>query len=131
MKSWKTAIESMGFLRWRYEKLQHLHCMAFRKIELDEKEDCLIGEANADMLYIPQDYNDGDSQRENFYTDFSQPLFDEENIRQDLEQLPDFVDLWKIVILWTVIFFNEMAVVEIIVYHHFGCIINFFSHIDI
>ncbi|XP_065184810.1 S-adenosylmethionine sensor upstream of mTORC1-like isoform X1 [Sycon ciliatum] len=32
MKSWKLAIEQIGFKRWRYEKLEHLHCMAFRRL---------------------------------------------------------------------------------------------------
>ena len=32
MRSWKTAIEALGFRRWRYVKLDHLHCMAFRKL---------------------------------------------------------------------------------------------------
>ena len=93
MKSWKAAIESMGFRRWRYEKLEHLHCMAFRKIELEKEDACLITGTNADMLYIPQDYNDGDAQRENYYMDFSDVPFDEEGMRESLGELPDFVDL--------------------------------------
>lgn len=32
IRSWKTALEALGFFRWRYVKLQHLHCMAFRKM---------------------------------------------------------------------------------------------------
>lgn len=32
MKQWKSAIEGLGFNRWKYEKKQHLHCMAFRKV---------------------------------------------------------------------------------------------------
>ena len=32
MRSWKTALEALGFSRWRYVKLEHLHCMAFRKL---------------------------------------------------------------------------------------------------
>ncbi|XP_014675306.1 PREDICTED: probable methyltransferase BTM2 homolog, partial [Priapulus caudatus] len=31
MRAWRAAVESLGFRRWRYEKLAHLHCMAFRK----------------------------------------------------------------------------------------------------
>ncbi|KAH9496363.1 25S rRNA (adenine2142-N1)-methyltransferase [Bulinus truncatus] len=33
MKSWKLALENLGFLRWKYEKKEHVHCMAFRKVE--------------------------------------------------------------------------------------------------
>lgn len=35
-RDWRKAIESIGFSRFRYEKLQHLHCMAFRKVATDD-----------------------------------------------------------------------------------------------
>jgi len=35
-RDWRKAIESIGFARCRYEKLQHLHCMAFRKVATDD-----------------------------------------------------------------------------------------------
>lgn len=50
----------MGFIRWRYVKQEHLHCMVFRKIVKEEKEDNLISDITPDMLYIPQDFNDLD-----------------------------------------------------------------------
>lgn len=53
MRSWKVAIEAMGFTRWRYAKQEHLHCMAFRK----SKADSVVAEKYSDMLYIPQDSN--------------------------------------------------------------------------
>jgi hypothetical protein len=37
IKSWKKAIESLGFVRWHYIKLKHLHCMAFRKVQLERE----------------------------------------------------------------------------------------------
>lgn len=37
-RDWRKAIEWIGFSRCRYEKLEHLHCMAFRKVAMD---DCL------------------------------------------------------------------------------------------
>ena len=37
-RDWRHTIESIGFARCRYEKLQHLHCMAFRKLETDNGE---------------------------------------------------------------------------------------------
>lgn len=59
MKSWKQAIEAIGFRRWRYEKQTHIHCMAFRKITDSlsplTPEDTVRLSA---MLYIPQDFND-------------------------------------------------------------------------
>lgn len=60
MKSWKQAIESLGFTRWRYVKLEHLHCMAFSKIQQEEQDQCLVKETGPDMLYIPQDLKDAD-----------------------------------------------------------------------
>ena len=33
IRSWRTALEALGFSRWRYVKLEHLHCMAFRKLD--------------------------------------------------------------------------------------------------
>jgi hypothetical protein len=60
IKSWKTAIESIGFLRWKYHKDHHTHCMAFRK-----KTICTGNEAEGaprkcphEMLYIHQDLDE-------------------------------------------------------------------------
>jgi len=52
---WTRTIESIGFDRWRYEKLQHLHCMAFRKVgggdtPCEPTDPCTA-------LLIPQDVN--------------------------------------------------------------------------
>ncbi|XP_005109809.2 S-adenosylmethionine sensor upstream of mTORC1 [Aplysia californica] len=58
MKSWKQAIEAVGFRRWRYEKQSHIHCMAFRKITekvaVEEKET----DKYVEMMYIPQDFKE-------------------------------------------------------------------------
>lgn len=56
MKSWKTGIESLGFVRWRYEKQTHLHCMAFRKVA--PCHSCNRSNGNAEMMYIPQDFQE-------------------------------------------------------------------------
>nr|XP_050047383.1 S-adenosylmethionine sensor upstream of mTORC1-like isoform X1 [Dermacentor andersoni] len=45
--SWRSALEHIGLLRVRYEKRQHLHCMAFRKHvhrQADERRDLSITE---------------------------------------------------------------------------------------
>ncbi|XP_014391931.1 PREDICTED: probable methyltransferase BTM2 homolog [Myotis brandtii] len=39
MKSWKIAIESLGFKRFKYSKFSHMHLMAFRKISLKTTSD--------------------------------------------------------------------------------------------
>ena len=56
MKSWKAGIESLGFVRWKYEKQTHLHCMAFRKVALCHS--CNRSNGNAEMMYIPQDFHE-------------------------------------------------------------------------
>lgn len=60
MKSWRFVLANIGFLRIKYEKLPHLHCMAFRKsinkevtinwVKLYGKEQIYDG------IYIPQDF---------------------------------------------------------------------------
>lgn len=56
MKSWKTGIESLGFVRWKYEKQTHLHCMAFRKVAPCHSSN--YGNGDAEMMYIPQDFQE-------------------------------------------------------------------------
>lgn len=58
MKSWKLALEKIGFIRVKYEKLQHVHCMAFRKIK-DESIfiDGMEQDSISKLLFIPQDFN--------------------------------------------------------------------------
>ncbi|CAI9721847.1 probable methyltransferase BMT2 homolog isoform X2 [Octopus vulgaris] len=77
MKSWKKAIEAMGFSRWHYTKLEHLHCMAFRKLYNMQDEISLIaGDIYPDMMYIPQDSNDRES---DFQDNLIQSIFDVDN----------------------------------------------------
>jgi len=57
MKSWRNALEThLGFKRWKYEKLTHLHCMMYRKVDdirgaVDDFKEYFP------LLYIPQDHN--------------------------------------------------------------------------
>lgn len=57
MKSWKKALESLGFKRYKYEKLQHLHCMAFQK---SHKQSPTVTTNLSELIYIPQDFQDND-----------------------------------------------------------------------
>lgn len=69
IKSWKAALENLGFARWRYEKLQHLHCMAFRKCYKK-----LGLKSNHTLLFIPQDLKkkeDNLANKTNMELDFS------------------------------------------------------------
>ena len=56
MKRWRRGIETAGFTRWRYEKTSHLHCMAFRAINVPSVE---LTDRNLErhhpLLAIPQD----------------------------------------------------------------------------
>ncbi|XP_023012783.2 S-adenosylmethionine sensor upstream of TORC1 [Leptinotarsa decemlineata] len=61
IKSWQFILAEIGFSRIKYEKLSHLHCMAFRKAfskkitrrwaELHRKKQVY------DQIYIPQDFS--------------------------------------------------------------------------
>ena len=57
IKSWKIAIEGIGFSRWKYHKDDHTHCMAFRKKTVCcEKFNAESGvEAPHELLYIHQE----------------------------------------------------------------------------
>ena len=57
MKSWKQALEQLGFHRCRYEKQTHLHCMAFRKLS-DVRLSSEASSHDSSLLYIPQDFSD-------------------------------------------------------------------------
>lgn len=55
MKSWREALASIGFRRIKYEKLQHAHCMAFRKEDGEASlypDDPVVSA----KMYIPQDF---------------------------------------------------------------------------
>ena len=57
MRSWKEALEAGGFVKYKYEKLAHLHCMAFGKT----REDVDYIKLETDykkFMYIPQDFQD-------------------------------------------------------------------------
>ncbi|XP_006822481.1 S-adenosylmethionine sensor upstream of mTORC1-like [Saccoglossus kowalevskii] len=90
MKSWKCAIESMGFKRWRYIKYMHMHFMAFRKVS--NQQSILMSEANPDMMYIPQDFHD--NIEECVFNDSfdNQSDSDEQSVKDFFTELPDIQD---------------------------------------
>lgn len=61
MKCWRYTLAIMGFTRIKYEKLRHMHCMAFRKCsnrEVAARWATLHKESYMDYsIHIPQDYN--------------------------------------------------------------------------
>lgn len=90
MKSWREAMETIGFKRIKYEKLQHAHCMAFRKNDNIEPEDIAAQDVSAKM-YIPQDHqNFSDSDDDDCYIRYT-----EEELLEGFSELPKFcIDLW-------------------------------------
>lgn len=94
MKSWKVAIESIGFKRWRYVKQEHLHCMVFRKIEVSEKDkhESFLKGITPDMIYIPQDFHDApDAYSDSVNISNSYSYEDEQFYREHaLHELPVF-----------------------------------------
>ncbi|XP_020898757.1 S-adenosylmethionine sensor upstream of mTORC1 isoform X2 [Exaiptasia diaphana] len=76
VKSWKIAIESIGFVRWKYVKDTHVHCMVFRKVSpchhsCSKTCSCNVSvDVTPDMMYIRQDFNDSDSIIDDISTDY-------------------------------------------------------------
>ena len=60
IRAWKDALTGIGFVRYKYEKLAHLHCMAFRKVNdiKDHVSDNSRLSDNSEMMFIPQDFHD-------------------------------------------------------------------------
>ncbi|CAH1264785.1 BMT2 [Branchiostoma lanceolatum] len=91
IKSWRKAIESMGFQRWRYGKDRHLHLMAFRKVSRDTRNNLLTNDATPDMLYIPQDFNEFEEESV-FTEDFTRSESEERLLLEGFGALPDGMD---------------------------------------
>ncbi|KAE8615876.1 hypothetical protein XENTR_v10008644 [Xenopus tropicalis] len=87
MKSWKIAIESLGFRRMTYSKFSHMHLMAFRKTSLKTTSD-LITMNYPDMLYIPQDFN-YDGEEDYFSPCCARSELEDEQLACGFTELPD------------------------------------------
>lgn len=97
IRSWRVAIESLGFRRWRYVKQEHLHCMAFRKVVCTTSKGSQFkgGDVGADMMYIPQDFRDPETEESvELCSVGSAPRSEEENLllRENFLELPDIID---------------------------------------
>uniref|UniRef100_A0A8C4QCQ2 S-adenosylmethionine sensor upstream of mTORC1 n=1 Tax=Eptatretus burgeri TaxID=7764 RepID=A0A8C4QCQ2_EPTBU len=91
MRSWRVAIEALGFKRWRYVKKSHIHLMAFRKVSCKSGSE-LVGENYPEMLYIPQDFNWEDEEDDEATSPRAIPRTDSENdlLVEAFTELPDF-----------------------------------------
>ncbi|XP_077983939.1 S-adenosylmethionine sensor upstream of mTORC1-like [Glandiceps talaboti] len=88
MKSWRSAIECLGFKRWKYIKYMHMHFLAFRKVS-NEPCSLMTSDCNPDMLYIPQDFND--TAEECIFSDVftGQSDSDDQSTRDAFTELPN------------------------------------------
>eukprot|EP00794_Sanderia_malayensis_P006090 gene6090-6793_t len=83
IRAWKEALESIGFMRYKYEKLEHLHCMAFRKTaQVSQPPN------HADMMYIPQDKQDETEAGESFFEERDEVA--NEEVSELFAELPEF-----------------------------------------
>ena len=72
--------------------MEHLHCMAFRKISVEDAGNGFVGEANPDMLFIPQDYNNSGLEKDGQLFDYTQE--DEDFTRGFLAEMSGLEDLY-------------------------------------
>ncbi|KAM3832359.1 S-adenosylmethionine sensor upstream of mTORC1 isoform 1-T1 [Vipera latastei] len=88
MKSWKIAIESLGFKRFKYSKFSHMHLMAFRKISLKTTSD-LVSRNYPGMLYIPQDFNTVEEEEFSNNSCYIRSDVEDEQLAFSFMELPD------------------------------------------
>uniref|UniRef100_A0A2K6EKP4 S-adenosylmethionine sensor upstream of mTORC1 n=1 Tax=Propithecus coquereli TaxID=379532 RepID=A0A2K6EKP4_PROCO len=88
MKSWKIAIESLGFKRFKYSKFSHMHLMAFRKISLKTTSD-LVSRNYPGMLYIPQDFNSIEDEEYANPSCYVRSDIEDEQLAYGFTELPD------------------------------------------
>ncbi|XP_066505996.1 S-adenosylmethionine sensor upstream of mTORC1 [Hoplias malabaricus] len=89
MRSWRVAVESLGFKRYKYVKFSHMHLLAFRKVSATTTSD-LVSHNYPEMLYIPQDFNMLDD--EEGFTDCREPPrsdFEDDQLAHIFAELPD------------------------------------------
>lgn len=87
IRSWISAITSLGFSKWKYEKLEHIHCIVFRKIQ----DECSMNDDMADLMFIHQDALEESSQEDASTEDGLFIERNDEQIRQTMLELPGFV----------------------------------------
>lgn len=91
MKTWRHILSRIGFNRIKYEKLQHIHCMAFRKClnkDISNRWSLLHDKDEIfEKMHIPQDFNQIDLNK-----------FENSNVKFDVvdvnlfKHLPDVIN---------------------------------------
>uniref|UniRef100_A0A8C5EJG2 S-adenosylmethionine sensor upstream of mTORC1 n=1 Tax=Gouania willdenowi TaxID=441366 RepID=A0A8C5EJG2_GOUWI len=107
MRSWRVAVESLGFKRYKYVKYSHMHLIAFRKMSLTTTSD-LVSRNYPEMLYIPQDFNSNEEEdltdvpvRSDFeddqlawgFTELPETPYDSDSGESQSSSLPGFHEL--------------------------------------
>lgn len=88
MRSWRVAVESLGFKRYKYFKFSHMHLIAFRKVSSTTSSD-LVSRNYPEMLYIPQDFHT--LEEEGFTDSYESPRseFEDDQLAWSFAELPD------------------------------------------
>lgn len=94
MRSWRYALSKLGFMRIKYEKLRHVHCLAFRKCRckevamrwanlqrFPENDNKYISETE---IFIPQDFQTHCSHEKQEESD----KYDEHDLANVFSELP-------------------------------------------
>lgn len=88
MGSWRAAVESLGFKRYKYVKYSHMHLIAFRKVSLATAGD-LVSCNYPEMLYVPQDFNFDDEDDCADVPAEERSEFEDEQVAWGFMELPD------------------------------------------
>uniref|UniRef100_H2ZZ35 S-adenosylmethionine sensor upstream of mTORC1 n=1 Tax=Latimeria chalumnae TaxID=7897 RepID=H2ZZ35_LATCH len=88
IKSWKIAIESLGFKRYKYVKFSHMHLMAFRKVSIKTMSD-LVSRNYPDMIYIPQDFNNAEEEEYSESPGYVRSDIEDDQLAYNFMELPD------------------------------------------
>ncbi|XP_061532561.1 S-adenosylmethionine sensor upstream of mTORC1 isoform X1 [Phycodurus eques] len=89
MRSWRVAVESLGFKRYKYVKYSHMHLIAFRKVSLATTSD-LVSRNYPEMLYIPQDFHT--SEEDESGEAQARSDFEDDQLAWAFAELPDSYD---------------------------------------
>lgn len=88
MRSWRVAVESLGFKRYKYVKFSHMHLIAFRKVSPTTSSD-LVSRNYPEMLYIPQDFNTLDEEGFTDCYELPRSDFEDDQLACSFAELPD------------------------------------------
>ncbi|CAJ1056235.1 hypothetical protein F2P81_006483 [Xyrichtys novacula] len=88
MRSWRVAVESLGFKRYKYIKYSHMHLIAFRKVCLATTSD-LVSRNYPEMLYIPQDFHSNEEEECADVPVQVRSEFEEDQLAWGFTELPD------------------------------------------